>query len=106
MKQPSAKSEGCETLALHLRAAKVGFTREYKFHPVRKWRLDFALAKGIAVEVEGGIHIRGRHSRGVGMEADMVKYNSALLAGWRVLRFSTAQVKNGTAIQTIVEALS
>lgn len=105
LKLPSPKSEGCATLAMHLRADKIGFTPEYKFHPTRKWRFDFALAKGVAVEIDGGIWIRGRHSRGAGMEADMEKMNQAALLGWRVLRFSTQMVKDGTAIATIRQAV-
>lgn len=32
---------------------------EYKFHPKRRWRLDFVwLDVGLAVEVDGGIHGR------------------------------------------------
>ena len=106
MKLPRAKSKGCETLRLHMKAEGIGYTPEFKFHPVRKWRFDFALAKGIAVEVEGGLWILGRHNRGLGMEEDMAKYNEAALQGWRVLRFSTAMVKNGKAIETIKRALS
>lgn len=100
-----AKSEGCATLALHLRYERIGFTPEFKFHPVRKWRFDFALAKGIAVEVDGGIWVQGRHSRGGGMEEDFVKMNEGALLGWRVLRFSTGQVKSGMAIDTIKRAI-
>ena len=106
MKLPSAKSEGVETLKLHLRADKIGFTPEFKFHPVRKWRFDFALAKGVAVEVDGGIWIAGRHVRGKGVEEDMEKLNSAALLGWRVLRFSTGMVKSGVAIDTIRRAMN
>lgn len=42
----------------------------------------------IAVEIEGGIWTLGRHSRGKGMENDMIKYNAAAELGWRVLRYS------------------
>lgn len=106
MKLPAEKSVGCATLALHMRAQGVGFTPEFKFHPTRKWRFDFALAKGIAVEVDGGIWILGRHSRGAGMEADNEKINEGALLGWRVLRFSTQQVKSGYAIDVIRRALA
>ena len=105
-KLPSAKSEGCATLALQMRVDKIGFTPEYKFHPIRKWRFDFALSKGIAVEVDGGIWISGRHNRGTGMEADMEKCNEGLLMGWRVLRFSTGMVKSGEAIAVIKRAMT
>jgi very-short-patch-repair endonuclease len=101
------RSEGEETLALHIRAEKLPEpVREHVFAPPRKWRLDFAWPEQkLAVEVEGGIFTAGRHSRGAGLLADMAKYNAAALAGWRVLRFFTDQVRDGTAIATIKGAL-
>jgi len=62
--------------------------RQYKFHPLRKWTLDFAwLEKRVAVEVDGGLFIRGRHSRGASQEKDHEKRNSATACGWRVFVF-------------------
>jgi hypothetical protein len=40
----------------------------------------------IALEVEGGVWTRGRHTRGKGFLGDMEKYNAAALGGWCVLR--------------------
>ena len=59
---------------------------EYRFHPVRRWRFDYAwpLHK-FALEVEGGIWTQGRHTRGSGAVADLEKYSEAALAGWRLL---------------------
>ena len=105
MKLPRALSEGAETLRQHMLADKIGFTPEYKFHPERKWRFDFLLAKGIAVEIQGGGWVHGRHSRATGMENDYEKNNEAVLLGYRILYFSTGQVKDGTAIETIKRAL-
>ena len=63
-------------------------TQEYKFYASRKWRFDFAwLDEYVAVEVEGGIWVRGRHTRGKGYLADMEKYNEAVLLGWKILRY-------------------
>lgn len=60
---------------------------EYRFHPKRKWRFDFAWPTvRVALEVEGGVWTGGRHTRGAGFLRDMEKYNSAAIAGWRVLR--------------------
>lgn len=68
--------------------------REYVFHKKRKWRFDFAWPDLlIAVEVEGGIWVGGRHVRGEGYEADCEKYNEAQLAGWMVLRFTPGMLK-------------
>lgn len=80
---------------------------EYRFHPERKWRFDQAWPHlKLAVECEGGIWSRGRHTRGIGYIADCEKYNAAALAGWRVLRFPMDLINNGTAIETLRQALS
>lgn len=93
-------------MALHLRAEKILFLREYKFHPTRKWRFDFVLpVKKIAIEIEGGIWRGGAHTRGKGFEEDIVKHNEAVRLGWRVLRFSTAMVLSGDAINLVMEVV-
>lgn len=81
--------------------------REYRFHPVRKWRFDFAWpGKMIAVEVDGGTWSGGRHTRGAGFEKDCEKVNTAVLMGWRVFRFTTGMVDRGEALQVITRALT
>jgi very-short-patch-repair endonuclease len=80
---------------------------EVRFHPTRKWRFDFAWeAQSLAVEFEGAVFAGGRHSRGVGFSGDADKYNAAVLLGWRVLRFTERQVKDGSAVVTIRLALT
>ncbi|MDC4413906.1 DUF559 domain-containing protein [Acinetobacter baumannii] len=101
-KQTPEPSVGEVLLATHLRACKIGFEQEYKFHPNRKWRADFLITgTKILIEVEGGIWSGGRHTRGKGYIGDMEKYNSAAMMGFTVLRFSTEQVKAGVAIKQI-----
>jgi very-short-patch-repair endonuclease len=64
------------------------FKQEYKFHPKRKWRFDFAdPANKIAVEIDGGVFAGGRHTRGMGFKRDCEKINAATVLGWRVLRY-------------------
>lgn len=67
---------------------------EHKFHPKRRWKFDVALLdQMIAVEIEGGIYSKGRHTRPTGFIKDMEKYNSAAVLGWKVLRYSTKQAE-------------
>lgn len=93
-------------LALQFRALRIDVEREYRFHPQRKWRFDFAVpAKKLAIEIEGGLYSGGRHTRGAGFEADLEKYAAAQLLGWTVYRCSPSMVKNGGAINTIEKLL-
>jgi len=83
-----------------------GYVTEHRFHPVRKWRFDFAwLDQSIAVEIEGGTWSGGRHTRGSGFEADCEKYNEAAAIGWTVFRFTGKMVKSGNAIQLLREVM-
>lgn len=80
--------------------------REHRFHPTRLWRFDFAYPeKKIGIEVEGGIWNGGRHTRGSGFEDDCEKYNEAVMAGWKVLRFTPKMVTSGAAVNMIADAL-
>jgi len=83
-----------QSLALRLLASETGhqWLDEYQFCDGRKWRFDFACPElAVAIEIEGGVWTRGRHSRGAGMISDMEKYNTAQLFGWIVLRYTPAQ---------------
>lgn len=72
----------------------------------RKFRFDLSWPEHmLACEVEGGIYSGGRHTRGAGFESDCVKNNLAILAGWRVLRVTSAMIKDGRAVQFIQLAL-
>lgn len=63
---------------------------EFRFHPERKWRFDFAWPEPIglsalAVEVQGGLFIQGRHNRGAALRLEHEKLNAAAELGWRIL---------------------
>ncbi len=99
-------SNGELLMNIHLNELGVHFKREYQFHPERKWRLDFYVPLyNVGIEVEGGIHVGGRHTRGKGYESDCEKYNAAVLMGIRLLRFTTGMVMDGRAIEAVKEAL-
>lgn len=62
---------------------------EFEFHPVRRWRFDYAWpAQKIAVEIDGGVWNTGRHTRGTGFIEDQRKRNAAAILGWRVLHYT------------------
>ena len=66
---------------------------EYRFHPTRRWRFDFAhVGSKVAIEVEGGTRTNGRHSRHAGFRGDCEKYNAAILHGWRVFRLTSDMI--------------
>lgn len=80
---------------------------EYRFHPTRKWRFDWAIVQcKIAIEQQGGLFVQGRHSRGAGVMRDMEKLNHAVLDGWRVLLFTPQQVKSGEAAEWVRKLLA
>lgn len=82
-------------------------TREHKFHDKRKFRFDFAwIDKKLAVEIEGGVWIGGRHTRGVGYVSDMLKYNLGACDGWHILRFTPQQIKKEETYLMIKKCLS
>lgn len=80
--------------------------REHGFHPTRLWRFDFAWPeRKVAVEVEGGIWTRGRHTRGAGFIGDCEKYNEAARLGWRVFRMPGPWVEGGRAARYMEKVL-
>jgi very-short-patch-repair endonuclease len=80
---------------------------EYRFHPVRRWRLDWVFRRhSLAVEVDGAVWTGGRHTRGGGVEKDCEKYAEAMLLGWRVLRVTTSMVQDGRAVGYIEKLLN
>jgi very-short-patch-repair endonuclease len=99
-------SVSADLLAFHLKAAGIPFEREYRFHPTRRWRFDFAIpAKQVAVEVQGGVWNGGRHATGTGITGDCEKFSVAASLGWRVMPVTPAQVKSGDALHWIERAL-
>jgi very-short-patch-repair endonuclease len=101
------------TMALHLRALTqerpylADYEAEYRFHPTRQWRFDFAWPEmKVAVEVEGGQWTNGRHQRGQGYADDCEKYNNAILLGWKVFRFTGDMVKSGAARRFLESAFA
>lgn len=82
--------------------------REYKFHPTRKWRIDYlfeANGRRVALEVEGGIWTQGRHTRGSGFKKDMEKYNAISAAGIILLRVIPGELMSRRTIELVKQTL-
>ena len=91
------KAQQVTTLHDKVLAQLVGFPDpviELLFHHKRKWRFDYAWpASMIALEIHGGIHSGGRHTRGRGFVEDRAKMNEAALLGWTVLEVTPEHIK-------------
>lgn len=81
--------------------------KEYKFHPTRRWRFDYALPQHkIALEVEGGVWTGGRHIRPQGFLGDIEKYNTAALMGWRVFRTTPDELIRTSTLNLLKQAIT
>lgn len=93
------KAQQVDTLHDKVLTQLVGFpdpATELLFHPKRKWRFDYAWEEQkLALEVHGGIHSGGRHTRGRGFVEDRAKMNEATLLGWTVLEVTPEHIKSG-----------
>ena len=81
---------------------------EYRFDPERKWRFDLCWPSAMtAVEINGSIFTRGRHTRGKGFLADREKINRAQRLGFAVLEYATHEVdlEFGRVLDEIVELI-
>lgn len=82
-------------MEMALKHGGYNYVKELEFHPTRKWRFDFAIESlKIAIEYEGIISEKSRHTTITGMSADCDKYNEAQRLGWKVFRFTALNYKN------------
>ena len=73
---------------------------------LKDWRFDFAWPNlMLAVEVEGGAWVGGRHTRGKGFLEDLRKYQAAQMMGWTVYRTAGELINSGEAVKTIEELI-
>lgn len=72
---------------------------EYRFHPIRKWRLDLAL-----IDLKLGIEIDGHrfHSSAKNHRNDCEKGNTLTCMGWQLLRYPADCVFNPRRRERIV----
>ena len=67
----------------------------------RSWRFDLCWPKWLAIEVDGAVHrIRER------FEGDLPKHQAPFKLGYKLLRVSPEQVRNGEALELVRRALT
>ena len=90
-----AEARPLKEMKLILQLMKIDFVAEHKFHEERKWRFDIAIPSlKIAIEYEGIMSRKSRHTTVTGYTKDCEKYNAATIAGWRVLRYNAINYKS------------
>lgn len=68
--------------------------KEWRFHPVRKWRFDFFIPSlKVACEYEGIFSEKSRHTTQAGYSGDVEKYREAAKMGITVLRYTSKDHK-------------
>lgn len=103
-----SKNKNIRSLGVALHETGLPFDEEYRFHPERRFRFDFAIPLyKIAVEYEGGVYGRaGGHRGSSNFAADCEKYNLATAMGWRVLRFTAVDfTKNRVNLRWYIEQI-
>lgn len=104
--------------ALQLDDHLIKYRREYAALPQKRdkrgrlydpYHWDFAIEPiddtRLLVEVNGGTWSHMGHSTGGGIQRDYAKANAAVCHGYRQLTFTTADVEDNTAIDTICRVL-
>ncbi len=114
--QAAAKQSGAEdALAFVLDTLHLSYTRQFAYAPPRRFRADFLLTgHQVLIEVVGGVYPfrrrradgreviqAGAHGTIKGINDDIARLNAATLAGYRMLRFTPGQIRQGTARETI-----
>lgn len=82
-------------MELMIKLLGIEYVKEKKFHPDRRWKFDFAIpSKMIAIEYEGLMSDKSRHTSITGFSKDSEKYNKAQQLGWKVFRYTALTYKN------------
>ena len=89
--------KGVQTIVIEQILKNIGLTyfKELKFSDKRKFRFDFAIPLyKIAIEYEGIVSGKSRHTSITGYTRDTEKYNLATIEGWKVLRYTALNYGN------------
>lgn len=79
---------------------------EFRFHPERKWRFDLCFVEHkLAIEIQGGLWTRGRHTRGAALLKEYEKLNAAAALSWRILFVTPDQLCTQSTVSLIKQCL-
>lgn len=59
----------------------------------------------LAIEIEGGVYLQGRHNHPSGFIKDMEKYNQLTVYGIKLLRYTPRQIKHCDFIKDIEDII-
>lgn len=107
-RKPKTPAYPCRDLYSKVLEARLGeeCLAEWYFHPTRKWRMDYAFPKvKVAIEIDGGIFIGGRHSGGMGQKKDFEKLNSAAELGWLVFHYTPDEKMKANTFAQVYHAI-
>lgn len=94
-----------DKLAGQLDGLGIEYVRQFRFHPVRRWLADFRIGD-LIVEVDGGGYMQGKgHFSEHGRRHDNERDRAATILGYRVMRFTGSEVKDGTAVRVIEDEM-
>jgi very-short-patch-repair endonuclease len=94
-KKKGASVDGKSFIEFALMAAKIDYTKEYRFDTERKFRFDYAIPeKKVGIEYDGLMSDKSRHTTIEGFTRDCNKTNLAQIKGWKVLRYTAINYKN------------
>lgn len=80
---------------------------EHRFSPPRRWRFDWAWPdQKVALEVQGGLFVQGRHARGAALLKEHEKLNEAAAQGWRVLYVVPGQLDSTATLDCLRRTLA
>jgi len=98
-----SKSQAKEKLETIINQLGVNVIPEYKFHSVRRFRIDYFLPdQNIGIEFEGGAWTKGRHIRPQGFINDCTKYNLATAQGIKIFRFTSEHLKEPEKVRELL----
>jgi very-short-patch-repair endonuclease len=81
-------------------------SEQHTFAKPRRWRFDFAWPeRQIAVEIQGGGYVYGRHNRPQGQRQDCEKFRWATWLGWELYTFTGDEVTDGSALRWMERVL-